>query len=83
MPQMEQMRGRGGLRPNGFVRLRKVFERGRPVLEVLELDRTEELVREREFHEERVMTRIESGPLPVEDRRDGLAHDQGALREAR
>jgi len=26
-PQMEEMRGRGGLRPNGFVRLRKVFEK--------------------------------------------------------
>lgn len=33
-PQMEEMRGRGRLRPTGFVRLRKLFERGRRRLRI-------------------------------------------------
>ncbi len=81
-PQIEEMRGRGGLRPNGFVRLRKLFERSRPVLEIAELDRDEELVREREVHQQKAVSRIEGGRLPVEDRwGGGLAHDQKAIRE--
>ncbi len=36
-PQMAEARGRGGLHANRFVRLRKLFENGRPVLEIDEL----------------------------------------------
>src|SRR5437667_4657455 len=36
-PQMAEARGRGGLRVNGFVRLRKLFQNGRPLLEIDEL----------------------------------------------
>ena len=33
-PQMSEARGLGGLRANRFVRLRKLFESGRPLLEI-------------------------------------------------
>src|SRR5207302_2261789 len=33
-PQMAEARSRGGLRTNRFVRLRKLFENGRPLLEI-------------------------------------------------
>jgi hypothetical protein len=38
-PQMSEARGRGGLRANSFVRLRKRFESGRPLLEIEDLGR--------------------------------------------
>ena len=74
-PEMAEARGRGGLRPNGFVRLRKLFENGRPVLEMEELSR---------HHREELVLRVtDTGIARVEDDpRGGLAHDQSAVRKA-
>jgi hypothetical protein len=82
-PEMIEARGRGGLRPNGFVRLRKSFESGRPVLEMEELSQSERLTIDRHQHEEAVLRVTDTGIARVEDDpRGGLAHDQSAVRKA-
>ncbi len=43
-PQMAEARGRGGLRANRFVRLRKLFENGRPLLEIDDLGPSERIL---------------------------------------
>jgi hypothetical protein len=80
--EMAEARGRGGLRPNGFVRLHKLFENGRPVLQMEELSQSERLTLDRNHHEEAVLRVTETGTARVEDdRRGGLAHDQSAVRQ--
>ena len=72
-PEMAEARGRGGLRPNGFVRLRKSFENGRPVLEMEELSQSERLTIDRHHHEEAVLRVTDTGIARVEDGRRGRA----------
>ena len=67
--EMVEARGRGGLRPNGVVRLRKSFENGRPVLEMEELSQSEKL-------------RVTEIALREDGRGGRLAHDQSAARKA-
>jgi hypothetical protein len=78
-PQMVEARGRGGLRPNGFVRLRKLFENGRPVLEIEELSQSERLTLDRHHHEEAVLSVTDTGIAGVEDGCVGLTHDKSAV----
>jgi len=79
--EMVEARGRGSLRPNEFVRLHKLFENGRPVLEMEELSQSERLTIDRHHPEETVLRITETGIARVEDgRRLGLAHDQSAAR---
>ena len=81
-PEMAEARGSGGLRPNEFVRLRKIFENGGPVLEMEELSPSERLTIDRHHHEEMVLRVTDTGIARVEDdRHGGLAHDQSALRK--
>jgi hypothetical protein len=81
-PEMAEARGRGGLRPNGFVRLHKIFENGRPALEMKELSQSERLTLDRHHPEETVLRVTETGTARFEDdRRGGLAHDQSAVRK--
>ena len=44
--EMTEARSRGGLRTNRFIRLRKHFEHGRPLLEMRELGHSERILRE-------------------------------------
>ena len=47
-PQMAEARGRGGLRTNRFVRLRKRLENGRPLLEINELGHSGKILNDRQ-----------------------------------
>jgi hypothetical protein len=51
-PQMAEARGRGGLRANRFVRLRKLFENGWPLLEIDELGHCEKVLNDERHLEE-------------------------------
>ena len=82
-PQMSEARGRGGLRPNRFVRLRKLFENGWPLLEIDELGHSEKVLNDDRLLEETRRLRIQSGMAPVEDGWGGwLGRYQVALRRA-
>lgn len=82
-PQMADARGRGGLRANRFVRLRKLFENGRPLLEIHELGHSEKILSNRHHQEETARRLIQSGMAPVEDGWGGwLGRYQSALRRA-
>jgi len=81
--QMPEARGRGGLRSNRFVRLRKLFEDGRPLLEIDELGHSEKVLNDERLLEETGRLRIQSGMAPVEDGWGGwLGRYQAALRKA-
>ncbi len=82
-PQMAEARGRGGLRANRFVRLRKLFENGRPLLEVEELGHSEKVLNNERLLEETGRLQIQSGMAPVEDGWGGwLGRYHGAVRRA-
>ena len=82
-PQMAEARGRGGLRTNRFVRLRKLFENGRPLLEIDELGHSKKILSDRHHHEETARRLMQSGTTPVEDGWGGwLGRYQSALRKA-
>ena len=53
-PEMEGARGRGGLRTNSFVRLRKLFADGHPVLKIDELGDSEAILRNKRYLRETV-----------------------------
>jgi hypothetical protein len=81
--EMVEERGRGGFRPNGFVRLRKLFENGRPVLQMEELSQSERLTIDRHHREEVVLRVTETGIARIEDDRGaGLAHKNSTIRNA-
>jgi hypothetical protein len=82
-PEMAAARGRGGLRPNRFVRLRKLFENGRPVLEIDELGHSEKILSDRRHQEELAAQLLECGTSPAECRWGGwLGRYQAALHKA-
>ena len=82
-PQMAEARGRGGLRTNRFVRLRKLFENGRPLLEIDELGHSKKILSDRHHHEETARRLMQSGTTPVEEGWGGwLGRYQSALRKA-
>jgi Protein of unknown function (DUF3363) len=66
-PELEEARGRAQLRPNSFVRLRKLFENGRPVLEVDDLGDAEKILRSRRYLEATVRPLVKRGIIPAED----------------
>jgi len=65
-PQMAEARGRGGLRANKFVRLRKLFENGRPLLEIDELGHSEKILSDRRYQEELAAQLLQRGTSPAE-----------------
>ncbi len=82
-PQMAEARGRGRLRTNRFVRLRKQFENGRPVLEIDELGNAEKVLSDRRHLEETTRRLMQSGTVPVKTGWGGwLGRYQRALRNA-
>ena len=82
-PSLEEARGRGQLRPNSLVRLRKQFESGRPVLEVDDLGDAEKILRNRRYLEATVRPLVKRGITPIEDGWSGwLGRYQTALAQA-
>jgi hypothetical protein len=80
---MEAARGRGGLRTNSFVRLRKQFSDGRPVLKFDELGDSESILRNRRYLKETVQRLMRRGIAPQEDGWNGwLGRYQKALGDA-
>ncbi len=82
-PEMEAARGRGGLRTNSFVRLRKLFSEGRLALKVDELGDSESVLRNKRYLKETVQRLIRRGIVPQEDGWNGwLGRYQKALADA-
>jgi hypothetical protein len=65
-PEMTAARARGGLRANSFVRLRKVFVDGRPLLEVDELGHSERIANDRNFLRETALKLMRKGAVAPE-----------------
>lgn len=80
---MDEARNRGGLKTNMFVRVRKQFVKGRPLLELEELGHSEKILRDHRHFQEAAERLIRSGSLPAEQGWDGwLGRYQTALRSA-
>jgi len=81
-PEMEATRSQGGLRTDSFVRLRKVFAEGHPVLKIEELGDAESILRNKGYLRETVQRLIRRGIVPQEDGWNGwLGRYQSALQE--
>ena len=65
-PEMEEARSTGKLRANSFVRLRKQFENGRPVLEVEDSGDAERILRNDRHLGERAKVFLRRGIVPPE-----------------
>jgi type IV secretory pathway VirD2 relaxase len=81
-PEMEAARNRGGLRTNSFIRLRKQFSDGRPVLEIEEFGDAESILRNKRYLREAVQRLFRRAVIPQDDGWDGwLGRYQKALEE--
>ena len=81
-PEMEAARNRGGLRTNSFVRLRKLFTAGRPVLEIDELGDAESILRNNLHLRETAQKLIRRGIIPKDEGWKGwLGRYQKAIEE--
>ena len=82
-PEMEAARNRGGLGANSFIRLRKLFSEGHPVLKIDELGDSESILRNKGYLRETAQRLIRRGLVPQEDGWNGwLGRYQKALRKA-
>lgn len=66
-PEMEAARSQGGLRTNSFVRIRKLFSEGHPVLKIDELGDSESILRNKRYLRGTVQRLIKRGIVPRED----------------
>ncbi len=66
-PELEAVRSQGGLRTNSFVRLRKLFADGHPVLKSDELGDSESILRNKRYLRETAQRLIRRGIVPQED----------------
>jgi hypothetical protein len=81
-PEIVEARARGRLRANSFIRLRKLFVNGRPLLEVDDLGHSERILSDRAHLEETARKLVRRDAAPVEERWEGwLGHYQKALRD--
>ncbi len=81
--ELEAARSRGALRTNSFVRLRKLFAEGRPLLKIDELGDSESILRNKGYLREAAEGLIRRGIVPQEDGWSGwLGRYQKALGEA-
>ena len=81
-PEMEAARNRGGLRTNSFVRLRKLFTDGHPVVEIDEIGDSEAILRNKRHLRETAQRLIRRGTMPQDDGWNGwLGRYQEALGE--
>ena len=82
-PELEGARSQGGLRTNSFVRLRKLFADGHPVLKIDELGDSESILRNKGYLRETAQRMIRRGIVPQEDGWNGwLGRYQRAVCEA-
>jgi type IV secretory pathway VirD2 relaxase len=82
-PELEAVRSQGGLRTNSFVRLRKLFAEGHPVLKIDELGDSESILRKTGYLRETAQRLIRRGIVLQEDGWNGwLGRYQKALGEA-
>ncbi len=82
-PELEAARSQGGLRTNSFVRLRKLFADGHPVLKLDGLGDSESILRNKGYFRETAQRLIRRGVVPQEDGWNGwLGRYQKALCEA-
>jgi len=82
-PELGAARREGGLRTNSFVRLRKLFAEGHPVLKIDELGDSESILRNKGHLQETAHRLIRRGLVPQEDGWNGwLGRYQKALSEA-
>jgi hypothetical protein len=80
-PEMEEARNRGELRTNSFVRLRKLFVDGQPVMEIDDLGDSEAVVHNRSFLKQKAQTLFRRGIIPEESGWGGwIGRYQAALR---
>jgi type IV secretory pathway VirD2 relaxase len=82
-PELEAARSQGGLRTNSFVRLRKLFSEGHPVIDIDELGDSESILHNKAYLRETARWLIRRGMVPQEDGWNGwLGRYQKALTEA-
>jgi uncharacterized protein DUF3363/relaxase-like protein len=82
-PELEAARSQGGLRTNSFVRLRKLFADGHPVLKIDELGDSESILRNKGYLRETAQRLIRRGIVPQDDGWGGwLGRYQKAIAEA-
>jgi type IV secretory pathway VirD2 relaxase len=83
-PKMEEARSRGSLRTNSFIRLRKVFSEGHPLLEIDDFGDSESILRNERHLRETAQLQIRRGIVPQDDGWNGwLGRYQRALEDAR
>lgn len=81
-PEMEEVRSRGGLRTNAFVRLRKLFADGHPMVDIDDLGNSETVLNNSRHFEETAQRLIKRGIVPTEDGWGGwLGRYQAKLRD--
>jgi len=81
-PEMEGIRGRGGLKANSFLRLRNVSEKGRLSVEVEDLGHSAAMLTNRTMLREKISELRETGLGPAEEGWGGwLGRYQNALCE--
>jgi hypothetical protein len=66
-PEMELLRGSGGLRTNSFVHIRKLPVHGEPTLDVQELGDSDTLLANRHLLEEKARALVKIEVLPTQD----------------
>lgn len=82
-PEMEQAREQGRLRTNWFVRLRRLFVDGSPSLEIEELGRADDILKDRRHLKDTAESMLRRGVVPTEDGWGGwLGKYQAAVRQA-
>ncbi len=82
-PEIEEARSSGRLRTNSFVRLRKLFLDGKPLLDVQDLGPAEEMLHNKQHLTETARLFLKRGVLPEEEGWGGwLGQYQSALRSA-
>jgi hypothetical protein len=82
-PELETARNAGSLKTNSFVRLRRLFKEGRPVLDVDELGNEESILHNKVYLRETARQLVGRGIVPRDDGWDGwLGKFQKALCDA-
>ena len=66
-PEMEQARSRGGLRANSFVRLRKLFSAGKPLIEIDDLGDSEAILKHKAYLRSAAQSLVRRGIIPTDD----------------
>ena len=81
-PEMEEARNRGRLKTNSFIRLRKLFVDGEPVMEIDDLGDSEAALEKKSYLRQTARSLSKRGFIPEEDGWGGwLGRYQSALRE--